>query len=89
MTTNPDPVEVARRLSDGQKRALCGIPIQRDFRPSLTGFQWKTLACLKAKRLINSIRDGDAGWGPLAMHRITPRGLAVRAQLTKGQDDAE
>lgn len=69
------------RLSDGQKRALLGLPAHRDFRPEYTGFRWPTLACLKSKRLINSVADGLAGCGPKAMHRITDRGHRVRALL--------
>jgi hypothetical protein len=78
--------KVLAGLSMAQRRALAGLPIKRDFRPSLTGFQWSTLACLKSKRLINSVVDGIRGCGPDAMHRVTPFGLRVRT-LIEGQSD--
>jgi hypothetical protein len=69
------------KLSAAQKRALAGIPVRRSFIPAHTGFQWATLARLKALRMINGVKDGLAGCGPEAEHVITPRGLRFREQI--------
>lgn len=74
-----DPQVVLKRLSPAGRRALCGIPEKRDFMPDHTGFQWPTLATLKAHRLINGVQCGTAGYGKFAWHRLTPLGRAVRA----------
>lgn len=70
---------LAASLTPAQRRALCGIPVNRAFTPAHTGFQWPTLAVLKSQRLINSVKDGLAGAGPMAKHVITDRGRRVRA----------
>lgn len=70
-------------MSVAQKQALCGLPVNRDFTPKHTGYQWPTLAVLKQLRLINGVRDGLAGMGKDALHRVTPRGLAVRARINE------
>ncbi len=78
------PEDVIKELSDAQKRALCGIPVKRDFTPKHTGFPWTTLSCLKRHRLINGVKADLGGMGPDVLHRITPLGLAVR-EILKAQ----
>jgi len=70
---------IAGQLTPAQRRALCGIPVNRAFTPVHCGFQWPTLARLKAERLINSVEDGIEGMGRFAKHVITDRGRHVRA----------
>ncbi|ABQ68564.1 hypothetical protein Swit_2205 [Rhizorhabdus wittichii RW1] len=79
MTAHPTRYAiVAATLTPGQLRALRGIPLDRPFIPEHTGFQWPTLARLKAERLINAVKDGTDGWGKAALHVITDRGRRVR-----------
>jgi hypothetical protein len=80
-----DPREIAKGLSPAQAKALLAIPTKRDFKPEYYG-QWSCLSHLKAKRLINGVKEGMAGMGKTALHRITPTGLAVRAILENEYD---
>jgi len=80
-----DPREIAKGLSAAQAKALLAIPTKRDFKPEYHG-QWSCLSHLKAKRLINGVKEGMAGMGKTALHRITPTGLAVRAILENEHD---
>lgn len=73
--------DIARDLPIAQRKALCGLPVTRDFIPAHTGFQWSSLSVLKSKRLINGVKDGITGLGKNAPHRITPLGREVRAVL--------
>ena len=82
----PDPIDaIVARLTVAQREALCQLPVNRDWTPKHTGHQWKTLACIKSLRLINGVRDGYAGKGKYALHRLTPLGLAVRELLMRGE----
>lgn len=74
----PDPHQIADTLSEAQRRILCELPVKRAFKPEYYG-QWSALSVLKAKRLINSVKDFT--YGKQAEHVVTPFGLAVRAIL--------
>jgi len=80
-----DTQALIERLTKAQRRALLAVPVTRDFKPEYYG-QWSCLSHLKAKRLINGVKDGIAGMGKTAFHRITPLGLAVRAILENEHD---
>jgi len=82
----PDLDRIIAGLSEAQRAKLLEIPLQRPFKPKFYG-QWPSLSVLKAKRLINGVRDGIAGMGKDAEHVITLRGLAVRQRLQEMNDD--
>lgn len=73
--------KIAKSLSKAQRKALCELPVMRDFIPAHTGFQWSSLSVLKSKRLINGVKDGVAGLGKDAWHRFTPLGREVRTSI--------
>ena len=75
-----DAHAIAAKLTKAQRKALLSIPAKRDFKPEYYG-QWTCLSVLKSKRLINGVKDGPAGMGKTALHRITPTGQQVRAIL--------
>lgn len=81
----PDLDRTIAGLSEAQRAKLLELPTQRPFKPKFYG-QWPSLSVLKAKRLINGVRDGIAGMGKDAEHVITPRGLAVRQRLQEMND---
>jgi hypothetical protein len=68
-------------LSLAQKKALCGLPINRTFIPAHTGFQWPTIAILKARGYVNPIKSDIAGYGPEAECIVTAKGLRRREEI--------
>lgn len=81
----PDLDRIIAGLSEAQRAKLLEMPLKRPFKPKFYG-QWPSLSVLKAKRLINGVRDGLAGMGKDAEHVITPLGLAVRQRLQEMND---
>lgn len=81
----PDLDRIIAGLSEAQRKKLLELPVRRVFAPEYFG-QWPTLSCLKAKRLINGLKDGLPGMGKTALHVVTPTGLAVRQRLQEMND---
>ena len=87
MATNPDPVKVARSLTRFQRYAIVKIGNAGPSGLSTFGWEvnWFSVALMMKK--FPGVLDGTGErWS--ARTFLTPFGLAVRAQLLKGQDDA-
>jgi len=76
-----DPNQIAKSLTPAQKRAFMLMPTERPFFPLVYAKQLPTIACIRSKRLIRTVKDGINPWDESIVTR--PLGLAVRAIIER------